>query len=375
MRLFCVALLLLFGVAPHARAADAVSPEEKERRQKLDDSIKRALEYLHKSQQADGSWQGNQAHGVAVTSLCVMAFMSAGHVPGEGPYGDDVKKAIDWVLAHQNDNGSFAAAGTYEMYTQGIATLMLAEAVGMCDEKTGRTLRKRLEKAVIVILDAQRKDGVHKGGWRYSRVGADGDISVTGWQVMALRAAKNVGCDVPAEKIQDTMDYIMRCRDERGNSGAFCYMPNSRVTVACTGTSVLALQLCASKDQHEKLKPYFTKAADYILADQTRPKWGKTEFFMYGIYYCSQAMFQMGGSDKNARKDDPKRPWNYWEVFCPILEKELLAYQKPDGSWLGGDGRSAAIGADFCTSMAILSLTVEYRYLPIYQRAEDSSEK
>ena len=59
------------------------------------------------------------------------------------------------------------------------------------------------EKAVAIILKAQRGgSGPERGGWRYrvAHIGGS-DLSVTGWQVMALRAARNLGCDVPADAI------------------------------------------------------------------------------------------------------------------------------------------------------------------------------
>lgn len=348
MRSLCLALVVLLAAAPLARAADA---EEMQRRKALDDSIKRALEYLHKAQKPDGSWE--PSNNCAITSLCVMAFLAGGHVPGEGPYGDTVKKGIDWVLERQADNGLIATAGHGEMYQHGIGTLMLAEAAGMCDEKLGKKLRKKLEKAVEVILNAQRKEGNHRGGWHYTRVGPAADMSLTGWQIMALRASKNLGCDVPAERIAEAVEYIKRCRDD--NTGGFRYMVGANVTVACTGTAILALELCG-KDQHRA--PELLKAGAYVLNEAHRPKWN-SRFFYYGIYYCSQATFQLGG--------------NYWDDFRPKLHKELLTNQRPDGGWLGGDPNGP--GPNYGTAMAVLALAVEYRYLPIYQRGEEPAEK
>src|SRR5262249_2958079 len=145
----------------------------------------------------------------AVTALCVMAYLSAGHVPGEGRYGDTVKKGVECVLAAQHPNGLIATEGHHEMYHHGICTLMLAEVAGMTDDRLGTEVRRKLEKAVEVILAAQRKNdprSSHFGGWRYTRNGIDSDMSVTGWQLMALRAAKNLGCDVPSESIDLAVD-------------------------------------------------------------------------------------------------------------------------------------------------------------------------
>src|SRR5438552_11761675 len=188
MRLLLVTLALLLA-APLGRAAD---PPKKDK--DLEEAVNKALAFLKNTQRDDGSWSAGRAGGrnAAITGLCVMAFLSAGHVPGEGPYSATVEKGIRFVLKAQQANGLIASEGGHEMYHHGICTLMLAEVAGMTEGPLAEEVRKKLEKAVAVILKAQRKDGINRGGWRYTVNGYDTDISVTGWQVMALRAAKNL---------------------------------------------------------------------------------------------------------------------------------------------------------------------------------------
>src|SRR5439155_4493997 len=130
-------------------------------------AIDRALEFLQRTQESDGGWRAGRAPSAAITGLSVMAFLSAGHVPGEGPYGAAVEKGIRWVLQAQRPNGLIAAGAGFEMYHHGICTLMLAEVAGMTDNKLGEEVRRRLERAVEVVLKAQRTTGTHRGGWRY----------------------------------------------------------------------------------------------------------------------------------------------------------------------------------------------------------------
>jgi hypothetical protein len=286
-----------------------------------------------------------------------MAFLSSGHVPGEGRYGPVVEKGIRWVLGRQDASGLIATVGTHEMYHHGICTLMLAEVVGMTDGPLAGEVRRKLEKAVAVILEAQRTAayGDSRGGWRYRRDPRfdrypPADISVTGWQVMALRAAKNLGCDVPPESIDNAVAYIKRCHDPQ--SGGFRYLPGGRLTVACTGTSILALLLCG-KEHHQA--PEVLRAGAFLIRNP--PRWRSDMFFSYSIYYCSQATFQLGG--------------NYWSYYRQKLHDVLLPNQSSSGGWDASDGQ----GMPYSTAMAVLALTVEYRYLPIYQRAEEPAEK
>jgi hypothetical protein len=344
-------VLLAFLVAAPVPAAEPGADKD------LDDAIQRALEYLHNSQdKTDGSWRaGGRTKSTAITGLSVMAFLSAGHVPGEGPYGETVEKGVRWVLKQQQENGIFLAPtyeANHEMYHHGICTLMLAEVAGMTRGPLADEIKERLPRAVNVILRAQAPSGPQRGGWRYRAFGHDADMSVTGWQLMALRAAKNVGCDVPGEHIELAVDYIQRSREPY--SGGYRYQVGGGVTVPCTGTAVLALELCG-KEQHRS--PDLLKAGAYLIRNP--PHWGQPHF-CYGIYYCSQAMFQLGG--------------NYWENFRPRLHEVLLRNQNGNGSWVsrGSDGH---YGASYATAMGVLALTVEYRFLPIYQRSEEPAAK
>jgi hypothetical protein len=338
-------LACLVGVGLWLLPAAGAQPSSRDR---VGRGIDRALSFLRRMQEPDGAWQ---AHGKnpAVTGLAVMAFLSAGHVPGDGPYGDTVTQGIRWVVRAQQPNGLIATVGGHEMYHHGISTLMLAEVAGMADGKLGMEVRQRLEKAVKIILKAQRTSGPHRGGWRYRVNGYDADMSVTGWQLLALRAAKNLGCDIPPERIDIAVDYIKRCREPR--TGGFCYMPGGSLTVPCTGTGILGLEICG-KDRHHT--PEALQAGSYLIKHALR--WNESHFF-YTVYYCSQATFQLGN--------------NYWSYFRPQLHKVLLENQGSNGSWVGSDG----YGANYGTAMAVLALTVEYRYLPIYQRGEEPEEK
>src|SRR5262245_45504428 len=333
------------------------SAAEPMKREPFDEAIERALDYLKEAQNPDGSWSaGRFGHDPPISSLCVMAFMSAGHVPGEGPYGDTVGKAIRSVLASQRRTGIFTPdmSGPYEMYYQGICTLMLAEAAGMLpDRRDGIRLREAVERAVPVIIQAQRKDGDARGGWRYRVSDKDADVSVTGWQIMALRAAKNVGCDVPGEAITNAVDYLKRCHDPL--TGGYRYQARGSVTVACTGTAILGLELCG-KDHHRSAEAL--KAGAYLLRRDNVLNPAQMHFF-YGVYYTAQGMFQLGD--------------NYWKAYRETLHQLLLRTHPPrsSGCWIGRGSDDVQFGPNYCTAMAVLSLAVEYRLLPIYQRGDE----
>ena len=318
------------------------------RRQLIDQAIVRALDFLAHRQLDTGAWASDEmGSSPACTSLAIMAFLAAGHVPGEGPYAVQIERGVRWVLDQQQPNGMFLDRGTHgPMYTHGICTLMLAEVLGMTPQETSAPLRRALERAVELILIAQnvRKDDRNIGGWRYQPQSPDSDLSVTGWQLLALRAAKNDGCDIPAECIDKAVAYVKQCA-VRGNEG-FGYQPSDSSTPVRAGTGILCLEICGEHHSAEALG-----AANYLLR---RPLMGRDSFFYYGVYYCTVGMFQIGG--------------HHWDVLRDHLEPLVLSLQLPDGRWEPQQNEENRAGTIYCTSMAVLALAVEYQYLPIYQR-------
>jgi hypothetical protein len=346
----CCLSLALVTIAPMVRAQDLPDPAAtRPLDPKAETAAKRALEYMKSSQKADGSWEAQFGKATSVTSLCVMAFLACGHVPGEdGPYRDTVERGVQFVLRSQKPNGMIVANTSHgPMYCHGISTLMLAEVVGMTpDPALAAQARDALSKGIDLILKAQavEKNKDNAGGWRYQSNSTDSDLSVTGWQVRALRAAKGAGMAVPAESIDKAVAYVKECAVKSG--GGFSYQPGSGPNNPRTGTGILALEICGAH-----LTPEAVAGAEYLLKHD--PSWS-SQYFFYEVYYCSQAMFQVG--DK------------YFGDYYPKLMKAVLDHQDPDGSWLSGDGNDRSGGRDYCTAMAVLALAVEYRYLPIYQR-------
>jgi len=108
----------------------------------VEQSIDRALSWLARQQESDGAIDAPDNAQPAATSLTIMAFLSKGHLPGEGPYGRTLEKAIDFVLRTQQADGllAYSGGGAYRSssgktanYNHAIAGLMLTEVYGMTD--------------------------------------------------------------------------------------------------------------------------------------------------------------------------------------------------------------------------------------------------
>ena len=116
MRVILTALVAVLFAAPSAKA------DKPGKRTALDDRVDRALAYLNRTQEEDGSWRGGGQNNAAITGLAVMAFLSAGHVPGEGRYGETIEKGVDAVLKMQQSGGLVGTNAGHVMYHHGICT-------------------------------------------------------------------------------------------------------------------------------------------------------------------------------------------------------------------------------------------------------------
>ena len=197
--------------------------------QRLDGAVDRGLAFLAKSQAADGAFPTSSIAQPAVTSLCIMAFLSRGHQPGKGPYGAALERAIDYVLDMQNPSSGaimpvqyIGATVNCGSYSHAISGVMLAEVYGTTNSGRHARIGVAATKALEFTRQQQRlfKDDVDAGGWRYpSR--HDSDLSVTSWQLMFYRAARNAEFKVPEDWVRDAMKYVHRLFDM--NERSFVY--------------------------------------------------------------------------------------------------------------------------------------------------------
>ena len=120
------------------------------------------------------------------------------------------------------------------MYGHGITTLMLSEMLGMgVDAQQDELIRAKVppgDRADSCARKKVPKNEANRGGWRYSPDTGESDMSVTVWQTMALRAAKNAGLDVPKSAIDDAVTLHQTLlpaspRNERGRRARRLWLP------------------------------------------------------------------------------------------------------------------------------------------------------
>jgi hypothetical protein len=341
-------------------------------------AVDRALDWLARNQNKDGSWtasvgfklnqqyevtSNDQPH-VGVTALAGMAFLSAGHLPGRGRYGETIRKATDFVLSCVQTNGIIAANET-RMYSHAFATLFLAEVYGMTDSSA---VRKRLQEAVDFIVSAQNAEGA----WRYLPHAVESDMSIAVCQLNALRGARDAGIRVPKSTIDRARDYVAASYESRDISqsyfgddyyrlgkGSFRYQTrgNSRSSFALTSAGIAALHNSGSYatrlggyEDVVDLQASIDFLMDHFDLVSGNARYTFHYFYWYGHYYATQALYVVGGKA--------------WQWYYPRIRDELIRAQAPGGSMpcIVGPGEA------FSTAVGAIILSLPYGYLPIFQR-------
>jgi uncharacterized protein YbbC (DUF1343 family) len=329
------------------------------------ESVARGVPYLRKSQAADGTWSANVGrYKVGITGLALLALLSA----GEG--GEAVDRAVSALLKAQRPDGLIVGpdTGSGPMYDHGIATFALAQAA-LASPQLAAEIKPAVEKAVAVILKAQCRNGITRGGWRYRPEPTDGDMSVTPWQLLALRSARDLGCEVPDQALSDAFEFLRRCQN---STGGISYRPASgSATLGCTAGGVVVWALFAIV---RAPRPDLEKAVDYLT--EHPPRWGEN-FFFYTAYHQAHALALIGDDgggvlirEGNLPTGGPFGP-RAMGIPGPVepeakrtapseARQRLLGLlrdrQSADGGWplVGTEG---SVGRSYVTAMAVLALT------------------
>ncbi|MEO0414268.1 MAG: squalene--hopene cyclase [Verrucomicrobiota bacterium] len=336
-----VSALLVWICAPSAAAQSLIIQDEGSIPLEVDHIYKKGLTYLAGSQNATGHWRGSGENGV--TALCLMAFLASGDDPNYGQYSRHVRSAIRALLTGQEpDTGYYPSS----LYHHGFTMLALAEAYGAVDEsllwgakdRNQVSIAESLQKAVAMAEKSQKSNRF--GGWRYSPTSNDADTSVTGSVVMGLLACKNAGIAVSDKMLTDALDYI---RTSTASNGYVAYsggMGSGRESMNRSALATLVFAVAQHRDWDE-----FKATKEHISTRLDHKETGHPHYF---LYYMAQAMFQT---------DYPK-----WQLWNERVTKQLATTQAADGHFTGSYGES------YGTAMSLLSLALNYRFLPIYER-------
>lgn len=321
-----------------------------------------ALGWLARHQSEDGRWDSQRYDAacghcpgslksdadIAITGLALLCFLAADHAPDRaGPYREHVSRGLEWLLGVQRPGG--ALLGDESMYSHGIATIALAEALGMTG---GEKYRRPVERAVEFIYGAHSAE---QGGWRYGPRQA-GDTSVTGWQIMALASGRRAGVDVPEAAFDVGRDWMRRVVVP-GRLGQYAYQPGMEPRLAMTAEGMFTWQLLGVSRHDPRMRESARHLARHL------PQWDGNPNSYYW-YYATMALFQHQGPE--------------WAAWNDQMKAQLVEHQVAEGPAAGSwptvelDPWATVGGRVYQTAICTLTLEVYYRYLPGFvQEPED----
>jgi hypothetical protein len=316
-------------------------------------AVARGLAWLAKKQLANGSWKfdgtGKDSEVIAATGMCVLPFLAAGQTHKGGKYREVVDKGIRFLLANQQKDGNFRGAPT--MYGHAIAAMALCECYGMTEDKG--LLQYPCQRAINYVVKAQASDG----SWGY-RAGNPGDTSIVGWQLQALKSAEMCpGLTIDKNsvvKARKFLDAVGKGSSQYKSQYGYKEPDTARPTLTSVGL------LCRYyHDGWDRLNPGMAEGVNHLL--KVWPASDAARFDMYYYYYATQVVHFYEG-------DEWHKTWN--PAMRDILVKKQVAGEGPNGgSW---DADRGSIGTNCgrlgTTALAVLTLEVYYRHLPLTKR-------
>ncbi|MBB5349914.1 hypothetical protein HNR46_000135 [Haloferula luteola] len=354
-----------FGAIP-ATMAKRCSPEDRMQRltesggtPQCEDAVVKGLDWLKNTQHADGSWGGK--YKSSDTGFAILAFLGHCETPLSEKYGDTVLKGITWLVdLGMKQNGRLNISGEVnpQPYEHAIATYAIGESATFCSQLgiNVPNLSEIAQKAGQFIIDHQHE---RSGGWDYGyNIDNDrgGDLSVSAWQIQALKACKHTGIDFKNmdRAMRKALDYVASCQIK--GEGGFGYRPSEAHRTpsgyaTLTGAGMLAFQMWGKPSVSE-----VRNGAKYIRQN-SKFDYNGVRADLYAHYYESQAMIARGGED--------------WKAYNAMFRDQVLGGQEQDGSWkVPGGGKNDAHAADsygdrhYRTCLCVLMLESYYRFLP-----------
>jgi hypothetical protein len=329
--------------------------------------VAKALEYLKRTQQADGHWEAQGgAYPSAMTGVAGMALLMEGSTLREGKYSDQLVKAVQWFTTHAQPNGLLCKRGAHNSYIHchGYGLLFLASVYG---EEDDEDRRKKLEQILKRAVDFSCKAQTDQGGWGYvSAIEGnnfdEGSTTVT--QLQGLRAARNAGIAVPKKTIDNSVEYLRKCTTPRG--GLIYNLGRGRVAAAGQERPAITAAAVACAFSAGQYNDEYAKRWIQYCKENIPVAAGRVAHDEYQNYYLSQAIYVLG-EDRYAEmfpKAAAADQWK-WSAYRDTMYDYLKANQAADGSW-AGHGWGA--GQVYATAVNLTILQLDKGVLPIYHR-------
>ena len=357
------------GTGPAATSPNGGGPRDPAR-----DGLDRALAWIVRQQRPDGHWSmtGPYSEGAesreadtdtGATALSLLALLGDGNSPNAGKHQAAVDKGVRWLIGQQKPSGDLfdgdEQGRSAHFYAHSQATMALGEALALSGDES---LRPAAEKAVQFLVLAQNP---RLGGWKYRPLDGDGigDLSVTGWALMALHTARMAKIDVSPETFLLASSFLDSTQVDVADASRYRYRPDEPAQKEQLWSMSAEGLLCRQWLGWPRKYPAFAKGQEFLISEVNRPVWEEGQRNVYAWYYTAQTLHNLGGD-----------PWKNWfsRTQGLLLQHQASGAGKTGGSWHPSKPRGAFLewsegaGRLYFTVMCVLILETPERHAPVY---------
>ncbi len=337
-------------------------------------AIDLALTWIVRQQQPGGYWEltgpypdaGTIDTKSGATALSLLALLGDGNTPTSGKYQQAVQQGLDWLVRNQKSNGDLFDAleegREPHFYAHSQGTIALCEAVALSGEET---YRGPAERAVRFLISAQNPV---LGGWKYRQLTAQGigDLSVTGWALMALHSARMAQIDVPFETFLLAERFLNSVQEQATNGSFYKYRPDFPIEELQRWPMTAEGLLCRQWLGWPKNYPEMRRGVEFLLSEKNKPEWEQNRRNVYAWYYTAQTLHNLGG--------------NYWKQWYANVSKIISDEQAQSGTQRGSwhptrpqgafQERSHDAGRLYLSVMCVLILETPQRHAALYEATD-----
>jgi len=339
-------------------------------------AVLRGLKWLAAHQQSDGRWSlkayGEGIEGcdcqseseteitdsdTAGTAFGVLPFLGAGVAHNRAPeepaelngFQEVVKKALTFLALSQVSSSDPLVDGRMDknIYAHALGTIALCEGFGLTGHER---LRLPAQRAIKYLLQSQHKEG----GWRYGPR-QPGDTSAVAWVFLAIRSGQLGGLAIEKDPLIRAARFVDSCAagPEDSKMSRYSYMPDQEAKLSVTAASLLTRQYLGWKQD----MPALGAGVKYLM-ENLPPEKATSLGNAYYFYYATQVLHHMEGPEFDL--------WNKRMQSHLINTQEKQGHKAGSWSPAGVDWGKAG-GRLYATCMALITLEVYYRHLPMYR--------
>lgn len=396
-------LVALCGILEAKKSVVSAAETQASSQQPSSDSVRRGLAWLVRTQHENGGWsQGEESltmgqgmgnlrdkPNVADTCMATLALMRAGSTPSSGEYARPIRRGIDFIMTEveSSDRESLYVTGVRGTRVQSklgpyidtfLTGLVLAEVKGKINDEAGnRRLIATLDKVMDKIERNQRQDGTWSGdGWA--------PVLSQAMAAKAVNRAAQAGARVSEATRTKTEAYARKQFDKK--SGSFEGGGSAGVDLYASAGNLGAMQDSddTNRGKERDLQKRLQNARNEPERKDARDALARIEENRKDLAQAKSAVVQKltnerfvqgfgsnGGEEflsyMNIGESLAAQGGEEWQRWYRSISENLNRIQNQDGTWTG---HHCITGRTFCTSAALLVLTVDRASGPLAARLQ-----